>query len=170
MPMSVPRGTSCAITRSSSAATKRSRRKKSTSVRQNGFSPPWIRQRAVPSAQTSCGKTPQAFVQVDLGADSIGDSARNGRARNLIWSAVATIFLLRGAAGANGARRRGARMGLELGNVGDDVRRLHGLLARAGFTISSVETAAARFGDETRDALVKLQARLGLSVTGKIDD
>jgi hypothetical protein len=59
---------------------------------------------------------------------------------------------------------------LKLGDVGEQVVRLHGLLRAAGHIVEAAEVEAKRFGASTQQALVELQAKLGVAVTGELDE
>ncbi len=57
----------------------------------------------------------------------------------------------------------------EIGASGDEVRRLHGALARLGLSVPDAERAGALFGDGTREAVIRFQQEHGLEPTGVVD-
>lgn len=63
-----------------------------------------------------------------------------------------------------------AELKLEVGSVGEEVKNLHGNLAKQGFAIPSSEVDRAFFGPLTRDAVLQWQRVHGLPVTGIVDE
>ncbi len=62
-----------------------------------------------------------------------------------------------------------ASVNLRVGETGDAVARLQQTLAERGFPVSAQEVKRKFFGPATRAALLELQKRLGLDVTGSVD-
>jgi hypothetical protein len=72
--------------------------------------------------------------------------------------------------GSNGSRGVIMSERLKQGDEGDHVAQLHQWLRTAGLAIDLAEVNARHFGERTRDALAELQRRLGVAVTGELDE
>ncbi|OQY99736.1 MAG: hypothetical protein B6D35_08675 [Candidatus Brocadia sp. UTAMX2] len=59
---------------------------------------------------------------------------------------------------------------LDVGDIGDEVARLHENLKKNGFEISPEEVKRKFFGPSTREAVQKCQKKHGLSTTGCVDE
>lgn len=59
---------------------------------------------------------------------------------------------------------------LDVGDMGDNVTRLHEFLRKQGFHVSPEEEKRKFFGPSTREAVQKCQRKYGLPVTGCIDE
>lgn len=59
---------------------------------------------------------------------------------------------------------------LDVGDIGEEVTRLHETLKKNGFEISPEEMKRKFFGPSTREAVQKCQKKHGLSVTGCVDE
>src|SRR5260221_5226740 len=63
-----------------------------------------------------------------------------------------------------------AKLNLEVGAFGDEVKNLHRKLISHGLAIPSSEVTRAFFGPRTRDAVLQWQRTYGLSATGIVDE
>ena len=63
-----------------------------------------------------------------------------------------------------------AKLKLEVGSFGEEVKNLHRKLAKQGFAIPSSEVDRAFFGPGTRDAVLQWQRSHGLPGTGIVDE
>src|SRR4029077_16206960 len=63
-----------------------------------------------------------------------------------------------------------AKLNLEVGAFGDEVKNLHRKLIRHGLRIPSSELDRAFFGPATRNAVLEWQRTHGLPVTGIVDE